>query len=250
MKILFIAPSNSVHAIRWIERSCGSGFTVDLYDLVPGASKPESLTLNNYFVQNEEPRLFLKLPVIGQLIQVISEYKNLKSAIQTSKPDIIHAHWLFHSAPFVATFLSKKIPLISTPWGSDIQFPNRPLRGRLKKIFVNRIFIRRIAKNSTKFCCDSNVLADILEKFGAEKSNIEIIYFGTDVEKYSSRNRDVKLRTKFGAVSENDLLIISNRSHEPVYDIPTLFFAARELRLDFPELKYVIAGSGSLTEKA
>ena len=248
MKILFVAPSNSVHLTRWIHRATNSGIQADLYDLVPGASKPGGLEIQNHFSPKPGPSFLLKFPIIGQLLQVRQEYLNLRDAISMSKPDVIHCHWLFHGAPFAATYLAGDIPLIATPWGSDIQFSRKLVMGKLKKVLVNQYFISRIARKSDYFCCDSNKIAELLIRFGAKKSKINIIYFGTDISTYSKSNRSNALRIKFGATNEDDLLVISNRSHEPIYDLPTLFYAARDLKDNFAQLKYVIAGSGSLTE--
>ncbi len=249
MKILIIAPSNSVHTTRWIKRTLDSGIEVDLYDLASNDELNDDLKLSYHFKCSNEVIWFSKVPVFGQFLILAREFFRLRKAIRFSKPDIIHCHWLFHSAPFFATYLAKGIPLIATPWGSDIQVPLKPLRGRLKKVLVNRIFIKRIARKSTNFCCDSNKLADILAGFGADRKKIKLIYFGTDVEAFSPKNRSESLREKFGAASATDVLIISNRSHEPIYDIPTLILAAKDLRPIHPTFKYVIAGSGSLTSK-
>ena len=245
MKILFIAPSNSVHAIRWIGQAIDSGIDCALFDLVPGANVPPNLTLSNHFTYTNKQGLVARLPIIGELTDMRRQYLLLKEAVNAFSPDVIHCHWLFHSLPFVATFL-QDVRLISTPWGSDLQFPAKPLKGRLKKVIANRVLTSRIISKSDGFCCDSRQLASILKHRGATVDP-RIIYFGTDVNQFSSNNRSNDIRKKFGA-GDGELLIISNRSHEDLYDIQTLIRAAALLKNSHTNLRYVIAGSGSITE--
>jgi glycosyltransferase involved in cell wall biosynthesis len=245
MKILFIGPSNSVHAIRWIEQAIDSGIDCALFDLVPGASTPTDSAISKHFTYENQQGFLSRLPIIGELTGMRRQYLLLKEAVNSFSPDVIHCHWLFHSLPFVATFL-QDVRIISTPWGSDLQFPVKPLKGRLKKVIANRVLTSRIISKSDGFCCDSRQLASILKHRGATVDP-RIIYFGTDISKFSSKNRSDEIRKKFGA-GDGDLLIISNRSHENLYDIQTLIRAAFLLRNSHTNLRYVIAGSGSITE--
>lgn len=245
MKILFIGPSNSVHAIRWIEQAIDSGIDCALFDLVPGGSTTTDLAISKYFTYENQQGFLSRLPIIGELTDMRRQYLLLKEAVSSFSPDVIHCHWLFHSLPFVATFL-QDVRIISTPWGSDLQFPVKPLKGRLKKVIANRVLTSRIISKSDGFCCDSRQLASILKHRGATVDP-RIIYFGTDISKFSSKNRSDEIRKKFGA-GDGDLLIISNRSHENLYDIQTLIRAAFLLKNSHTNLRYVIAGSGSITE--
>ena len=245
MKILFLAPSNSVHASRWISQAIDSGIECSLFDLVPGANKPSDLDLANYFSYELKASRFSNIPILGELLALKRQNFLLSAAVKEVAPDAIHCHWLFHSLPFLATF-QKGVSLIATPWGSDLQQPIKPLRGRLKKVITNRILVGRIVSKSIGFCCDSRQLASILKSRGA-RTEPRIIYFGTDVKKFSPANRLDSIRTKFGGGSDK-LLIISNRSHENLYDIQTLIRAASLLKESHENLRYVIAGSGSITQ--
>lgn len=245
MKILFIAPSNSVHTLRWVERATNSGINSGLLDLVPNSSKPESLKVSRYYSYSATNNRILRVPILGELIQLVQQTVDVKKAISDFSPDLIHCHWLFHSIPFLATF-QKKIPIISTPWGSDLQMPIKPLRGRIKKTLVNRFLTKRIIRRSSALCCDSEKLASLMLSRGANVTP-QIIYFGTDTLKFSSKSRSIATRSKFGG-TEHNLLVISNRSHEEVYDIPTLIYAGALLNQTHPHLRFIIAGSGSLTD--
>ena len=244
MKILFVAPSNSVHAVRWISQAIESEIDCALFDLVAEAPNPKDLLISEHFTYKKSTGFLFRVPVFGEILEMAKQYKLLRNAVVKFSPDVIHCHWLFHSIPFLATFLNLA-PIISTPWGSDLQLPVRPLRGRVKKVFANRVLTKRIIVKSVAFCCDSRQLSSILKKRGAI-SEPRIIYFGTDTSKFSSSNRTQGIRDKFGAKS-GDLLVISNRSHEELYDIQTLIRAADIVRATNSQIRFVIAGSGSQT---
>lgn len=241
MKILFVAPSNSVHTSRWLERARNSGIEVILFDLAIG---DKAIPIDGITRYELKPSPW-KMGVITDVFEMITAFISLRRIQRLESPELIHLHWLFHGAQVAASYLPN-IKKVATPWGSDIQVPMKPLRGRMKMVLANRFIIRAIVRKSVAFCCDSQKLKEILLRNGAGVSSVEIIYFGTDISKFSPHNRSDALREKFGAVNQ-DILVISNRSHEEVYDIPTLINAAEILFPSHSNIKFVIAGSGALT---
>jgi glycosyltransferase involved in cell wall biosynthesis len=238
VKILFVAPSNSVHTKRWLERASSSGINVLLYDLYEGIDY-DLPYVRHSFQFNEKSGVF------HDFAKVLFHYKKLKEI--TSKEDIrlIHLHWLFHQAPFAATFL-RNIPIIATSWGSDVQVNWKPLKDQYKKKIINFILVSRIAIKSSAICCDSIAQKKILIRRGGWGNKIKIIYFGTNVDKFNKIKKSPDLRKRLGA-RENHVLVLSNRNHELIYDIQTFLRAAKMASEVNPELKFVVAGSGSLT---
>jgi L-malate glycosyltransferase len=240
IKILFIAPSNSIHTKRWIERFVSMGNEAHLFDIYNGSDYLIPAKRHTISPVNRKGLFF-------DIVQIFRIYRVLRKIVKTEKYDCIHLHWLFHQAPYAATFL-KNVLIVATPWGSDVQVPWLPLKKQLKKKIVNNIIVARISKKSSAICCDSIEQRNILINRGADENKIKIIYFGTDIEKFKFENRSEALRIKLGA-TEKDLLILSNRNHEDIYDIPTFLKAAR-IALDFnPFLRFVVAGSGSRTNE-
>jgi glycosyltransferase involved in cell wall biosynthesis len=127
-----------------------------------------------------------------------------------------------------------------------VQYSPKNSKLRAIKIWVNKLIIKRLAHKSIAVCCDSEAQAQILLKAGSTRDKINIIYFGTDTNIFKPENRNTVLRSKYGAEEEN-ILVISNRSHEEIYDLPTFILAAKIAYIDNPKLRYVLAGSGSLT---
>lgn len=237
-KILFVAPSNSVHTLRWLERFTSSGHEAQLFDLYTEGTF--TLQMPRYFLRPLDNK-----GLLADIKQTFLIYKFLKDLIEKEKFDAIHLHWLFHQAPFAATFL-KKIPIVSTSWGSDIQVPWRPLKIQLKKKIINIIMVSRIARKSIFMCCDSKAQKRILVRRGSSENKVKIIYFGTDINKFRKQNRSFELRDKLGANSDT-ILVLSNRNHEDVYDIPTFVRAAKIASAINDRLRFVIAGSGTNT---
>lgn len=237
-KILFVAPSNSVHTLRWLERFTSSGHEAHLFDLYTEGAF--TLQIPRYFLRPLDNK-----GLLADIKQTFLIYKFLKDLIEKEKFDAIHLHWLFHQAPFAATFL-KKIPIVSTSWGSDIQVPWRPLKIQLKKKIINIIMVSRIARKSIFMCCDSQAQKRILVRRGSSENRVKIIYFGTDINKFRKQNRSFELRDKLGANSDT-VLVLSNRNHEDVYDIPTFVRAAKIASAVNDRLRFVIAGSGTNT---
>lgn len=159
---------------------------------------------------------------------------------------MIHGHWLFDVSMLAATF-QPNLKMIITPWGSDVQYSPKNSKSRAIKMWVNKLIIKRLAHKSIAVCCDSEAQAQILLKAGSTRDKINIIYFGTDTNIFKPENRNNVLRSKYGAEEEN-ILVISNRSHEEIYDLQTFILAAKIAHDHNPKLRFVLAGSGSLTE--
>jgi len=84
-------------------------------------------------------------------------------------------------------------------------------------------------------------------RLGIKREEIQIIYFGTDVEKFQSRPAKEELRRELGA--SKSPLLISLRSLEPIYDVETLIRAIPLVLKSVPPAVFVIGGEGSEKEK-
>ena len=243
VKILYLAPSNSIHTKRWLERASKSGIDVYLYDQIIGLDVPGP---NNSRYYLPDRRIYRSLWIFSPIVIFFGHYFYLKKILRDNQFDLIHGHWLFDVSMLAATF-QPNLKMIITPWGSDVQYHPKNSKLRTIKKCVNKFIIKRLARKSIAVCCDSEAQAQILLKAGSTRNKINIIYFGTDINIFKPENRDLTLRSKYGAKNDN-ILVISNRSHEEIYDIPTFILAAKLAYINNPKLRYVLAGSGSLTE--
>ena len=256
MKVLIIAPGDSLHAKRWIERLHSHGVSCIFLDMTSEESCHPLPNINVYRTLHGKNHkvimnLFSHFPLIGKLIEWLWEMvitiKLLRRVILEESPDLINLHWLFHPAAN-GVAINSKIPIVSTPWGSDLLVPEYQGRG-IKSLFrlFHKFAVKNVIKNSEFFCCDAPHMKESLMEMGASEAQIEIIYFGTDVKLFSPNLQDFNIRRHLG-FPDNSLLVLSNRQLAEVYDIPTLFYAfAEAVKLD-ARLRLVIAGGGSLRE--
>ncbi len=230
-----------------MQNSLRSGIDVYLVDQDPFGEKPSLLERDHYF--NIEPSGLTSRKGLMVTLRVLQRqfllFRKLNRSLDT---DLVHIHWLFGFLPYLFTFSKKSY--IATPWGSDIQYKGTRTKKSLAKETINSLVVTRVIKKASLLHCDSHQIARQIEEFGGDSRKIRVVYFGTDIELFNPRARSASLRKKFGADSDKDVVIISTRSHEPVYDIPTFIEAAQELDGHVnTNVKYVIAGSGSLTQQ-
>jgi glycosyltransferase involved in cell wall biosynthesis len=243
MRLLLVAPSNSIHTRRWVKNSLDSGIDVYLVDQDPFGERPPSLDTHHYF-NIELSGLPSRSGLTATLGVFRRQYLLFRKLNRSLDIDLVHIHWLFGFLPFL--FTSSKKAYIATPWGSDIQYIRTRTKKSVVKGIINSLVVTRVIKKASLLHCDSHQIASQIEEFGGDSRKIRVVYFGTDVVLFNPHARSASLRKKFGADSDTDVLIISTRSHEPVYDIPTFIRSAQELD-GCENIKYVIAGSGSLT---
>ncbi len=243
MKVLFVAPSNSIHTKRWINRASFNGVESFLYDQIAGGRDSIPQCKEIFFIPDLKINGLLR--PFKTIINFYQHFFKLRKILKSNTFDLVHIHWLFDISVLAVTF-QKNLRMVITPWGSDIQYRPKSGKFRFIKIAFNRFLISRLARRAMAVCCDSEAQKVILQKAGAIPEKIKIIYFGTDVQIYKPENRSNQLRLKYGA-TDNSVLVISNRSHEPVYDIPTFIRASKSAFEKNQNLRFILAGSGSLT---
>lgn len=256
MKILFIAPGDSLHTSRWIERVSREGVECVFFDMTD-ESLMHPLALKKIFrIPNQSNSNILNNvlrflgPVgwaISNLKHVLQNYLVLRRIVKSEKPDLIHLHWLFHAASLATSFISK-VPIISTPWGSDLLTPEYKRKASKLDKLKHKYVVRRVVNKSYGFCCDAPHMRAKLAEFGADVKKVQIIYFGTDINTFSPENRDPKFWVKFG-LGENSLKVLSNRVLADMYDIETFIRSSRIVNEVNPEIDFIIAGGGPQTEK-
>jgi glycosyltransferase involved in cell wall biosynthesis len=238
MKILYVAPLDSIHTYRWINffsRNHSVSLLIKEGDVTWGDI---SKKVNKIFFKYYDLKILEKNKVFI-LFKLIKNVIRCYRAIKKENFDLIHLHYLSYDLCLLFAFINIR-PLIFTPWGSDLlAIPQSGRRG----IFM-RFLIRRIISKSAGYCCDSSALERAIIFFGGTMAKIEKIGFGADTAMYSPDVTGVNLRSEYN-IGDQDLIIISTRNHYPVYDIETLIYATGKV-LDSTDLKFkvLIAGEG------
>ena len=215
-KILFIAPSNSVHSHKWI----------------------------NYFAKNTSLKLtwisFYPTDIglrIGNNIQyhdlsknnILSNFLFIRKLLKQENFSLIHLHYIGKFSHLLLLLRIKK--LIVTPWGSDIKF--------LKNKSIKYFLTKKLLEKSSLITVDANYMVDIINNISTKTKNIKRINFGTDTSFFLPNNqkKDQKFR------------IISLRNLEKIYSIDTLIEAANILKNTFQtEIIIDIYGDGKEKE--
>lgn len=251
MKVLIVAPADSLHAVRWIERLEKNGIECILYDMTP-KERQQHLEITNIYRSRTRGilpsicKMLDKLGIFGSLfsrsIKVFIDYRSIKIVIKKHKPDLINIHWLYHHAAIAATFFGK-IPKVATPWGSDLLVPEYQSPGHSMDRMLHRLLVGRVVRSADASCCDAVHMKSALIDFGAKESSVELIYFGTDTHIFSPQIRSALFRSQFG-IQEDDCVVLSNRQLAAVYDIETLLRAVATIKDRSLNLKLVIVGGG------
>ena len=227
MKICYLGNIQSIHMQRWANFFADRGHDVTIITWHPknaSACVHPNIRIRRIWFP---PHSFLRYGALLELFFIIHQVK----------PEIIHAHYVGHFG--ILASLYKKItgftPIFMTAWGSDILIDAKDSKLRL---------IQKALVRADLITCDALHMKKTMEELGIEGKKIHIIYFGTDTKKFALSSKNNSVRTKYGIL--NEPVIISLRSLEPIYDIATLIRATSLIKKEFPNVKVIIGGKGSL----
>ncbi len=210
MKLLFLAPANSVHSARWIRWFSEHGHTVTWISAHPlDVAPPPGLTLHI-------------LPCDGATFtRWVRWLKTVRAIARAAQPDVVHVHSLGTYA-LLAFAIPGNLPMVATPWGSDIILDARP--------WWRRAIVRRTLHRSVLYTCDAQHMRPRLAEFGVDPSRVRIINFGVETERFVAIAKNRKSDREASSAPAPPIRIISLRLLDPIYDIPTLICAARRLK--------------------
>lgn len=213
-KILFIAPSNSIHSYKWISYFSDK----ENYDV----------TWISFYENSNHYRNKKNIKFYNLSKNTLSNFLTFKKIISNNKFSLVHLHYIGKFSYMLLLFNIRK--LIVTPWGSDVKF--------LNKFSIKYLIIKQILKRASIITVDANYMIDLIQKIYNSK-NIHRINFGTDTEFFKPNN-----------ISKNPVFkIISLRNLETIYSIDTLINAVDILINQYNlEIHLDIYGDGSERE--
>jgi len=224
MKVLFLAPGNSIHSYKWITKITELDHQVDCYwcSFEKFSEKPE----------NHIKSYHIGIPKFCSFFSIIYAWFHFYRTAISVKPDVIHIHSLGTYSLFSCIPWILRIPFIVTPWGSDIIFGSRNMFKRFLLWFSFR--------NASAITCDAIHIKELVTSI-SNKQHSQIINFGIDTSFFRRIN-------KYRPNNSSNYRIISTRNHEPIYDINTLISALKILKDKGIIVIANVAGSGSQTE--
>lgn len=180
MRILFVAMSDSIHTVHWINQIADREWDLHLFSSVDyGFLHPEMRNITVYhsvYVCQKEKDISVKLrglplfynPFAVLARKALSKYFPRYRAVQLGrlidklKPDIIHSLEIQHAGYLLfesRKFTKNKFPVsIVTNWGSDIY-----LFGRLSE---HEPKIRAVLESSDYYSCECKRDVELVRKYG------------------------------------------------------------------------------------
>jgi glycosyltransferase involved in cell wall biosynthesis len=224
MRLFYLAAGNSAHSYRWIRFFADRGHDVHWLSLAPFDERPANITCYDFSGPG------------SKWISLARAAMQIRALIETIKPDIVHAHYAGTYGLLGA--LAGFQPFVLTAWGSDVLFVGREkLRG---------IPVRWALNKARLITCDAYHMVDAMRELGTDVSKVKLIFFGVETDRFTPGAPDSEIVARWNA--DGRPVVISLRSLEPVYDIPTLLEAVPLVAKEFPDVLVVICGSGSLAD--
>jgi len=220
MKILFLAPANSIHSYRWIKYFSDKGYELFW------------ISFHNLEFSQFENAAYYQLEKPSNLFNLWQISRKVNKLIKEIRPDIVHVHSVAVYGLIGA--LTSFHPIIATAWGSDVL--------QAQRSFMRKVLVRYILKKMDLITTDAYHMIKAIQKLGIDKIKVKFICFGIDSNKFQPMQKNLKLLEQLMVL--NCLTIISLRNLLPIYDIETLIKAAPDVLKEIPSAKFIIVGTG------
>jgi len=223
MRLCYVAPFESIHTMRWLDYF-SRDHEVHLISVCRG-------DVSKY---HDEVMFYLNKGINLHLIKSKSNvspkavYKIIQR-IYKIQPDLVHGFYLTNYA--FAAALSMYRPFVASAWGSDVLVdPEKNIVFKLCSLFA--------LHRADLVTCDGNdILKTIQSKCLWPKKMVKICH-GVDVNQF-----------KVVENGEREMVVIYTRGFREVYDPMTLVDVIAAVVKDYPDVKFLLLGEGSLKEE-
>lgn len=221
MKIVLLAPANSIHTVQWAKYLSQSGIDICV---ISQHSKNEDMP--------SHIPVYL-LPYSGLKGYFFNTFA-VKKLLKQLQPDIVHAHYA--SGYGTTARLVNFHPYILSVWGSDVY--DFPYKSKLHCWLLRKNLYSADRLTSTSHCMMEQTL-----KIASSLQSFDIVPFGVDIQKFTKSN-NVKI--------QDDIVIGTVKTLSEKYGIDLLIQAfailKENLTASHPEiaskLKLRIVGGG------
>ncbi|MGV3610975.1 MAG: glycosyltransferase [Fluviicola sp.] len=221
MKICFFADSGSIHTIRWCNYFKSLGHDVCVISL--NSTLMEETKVYPLGLEGIKPS--------GGNWKTLFKYRQVKKLLKEIKPDIFHS--LYATSYGITGALSSYHPYVITALGSDILVSP-------KESVIYRILLKYAFKRADKITVVAEHMRPAAIELGAKPENVLAIPMGIDRAVFNSKNR---------VLSEDKFEVVSTRNFEPLYNIPDLLNAVKQVLPQIPNIHVSLLGSGSMKEE-
>lgn len=221
MKVVLLAPANSIHTVQWAKYLSKEGVEINI---ISQHSKSEDMPSNI--------PVYL-LPFRG-LVGYFMNVPKVKNILKEINPDIVHAHYA--SGYGTTARLVDFHPYILSVWGSDVY--DFPYKSKLHHWLIRKNLYSANRLTSTSYCMMEQTL-----KIAPDLKPFDVVPFGVDMQKFTKLN-NVKI--------QNEIVIGTVKTLSEKYGIDLLIQAfailKEKLTVSRPEiankLKLRIVGGG------
>ncbi|NDV20644.1 glycosyltransferase [Pseudodesulfovibrio sp. JC047] len=236
MRTVIVCDQINPHIIRFARMFRDAGHTVGVLPLSPHAplSLPEGTEI---LWQPSAPRTSPQ--------EVETALDAMQGPITTFAPDVLFAGPL-DTAGYAATRLQTG-PVVAVCMAFDILLNARQDTRRMDAV-------RHTLTHASSVLVDSRFLIDQVRQLGVTQSTpILCVPYGISLNRFApsseKTDRAVALRAELGLNVDTDILVLSNRRHDPLYHpMVTLSGFATALR-HHPHLFLHMGGTGSMTDE-
>ncbi len=159
--------------------------------------------------------------------------RDFERVIHEEKPDLMHAGPIQRVAILPA--LSGYRPLVSMSWGSDLLHD-------AEKSTWSRWIARFVLAHTSILVGDCQAVKDKAMELGFPMEKVVLFPWGVDLKHFSPGEAN-ELREKLGW--NKHLILLSNRSWEPIYGVDLVVRAFAEATHKNPHLRLLLLGDGS-----
>lgn len=224
LKVCFIANA-SVHTDKWLAMAREKGMEVVW---IRPVSKRK-----NHAAHAGVPEI--KVYDLSSVIHYLGYFHaslSVGKIVAFERPDVVHGHYLTHNG-IVSSLVGKKTPVVVSAWGTDVT-------RNLSRFPFNKLVPYALKNIDLLTTCGEHIRRSLLHQNLVTEKKCINVPFGVDTKLFAPT-------VLFGDGHEYD--VISNRHHEPIYDIQTLLQALYIVRKKYEmRLKTLILGDGSQTD--
>ncbi|HEU0073993.1 MAG TPA: glycosyltransferase [Dehalococcoidia bacterium] len=252
LRIAVLGDFDGPHTRAWVQTFVERGHDVHAISYYAPRTELDGLTLH---VLNEARRTMVgdqhagRLPSSGRgqglkklvppnLLRVINATRyrraGLRRLLEEIRPDVFHAHYAVEHG-FYGAFAGYH-PYVISAWGSDLLVESQKAPGR-------RIASWALSKADLVTGNDGSLIRRAVE-LGVAPEKAAVVHLGIEKAFLDAGAFSVNLRED----NASPLAIISDRAIEPLYNIDTLLEAFADVRRGSPELRLIVAGTGSQVE--
>jgi len=226
MRVLLVGAPTSAHIIRWANALVGQGITVGVFGMgiFPKKQYHPGISLFEYSMDNS-----ITSKSIGSLqkLSYLKALPQLKQAIRTFNPDILHSH-LATSYGLLGALTGFK-PFVVSVWGYDVfSFP--------EVSFIHRSMLKFVLTRATNVFSTSSFMAERTKRY--TNRPLSVTPFGIDCDVFSPGNKTLSNTITLGMV----------KNLEKWYGIETAIETLAYLKtLKSPyKFKLMLVGEGSM----